>query len=123
LPRGEVPKDLDADDEIVKQILSYFLHSPNAMDSVEGVSRWRLLQERINRTVEESQVALEWLVDKGYLTPVNRVGSKQLFSLDINHRAEALRFLEGKKSKRRLCDKQSRGDSSRPPAKKSIEHE
>ena len=90
-----LPQESEPDNEIVKQILSYFLRSPEAMDSVEGVARWRLLQERVNRTVEQSQVALDWLVAKDYLQVVYRVGSKRLFRLNVERRVEAVRFLEG----------------------------
>lgn len=122
LSRTAVPNDLDPKAETVKQILSYFVHHPSALDSVEGVSRWRLLQERINRTVEESQVALEWLVAEGYLQPVNRVGSQRLFRLNIKQQTKAVRFLEGKESAPRPDDRQREGNC-RLPAKKGIDDE
>ena len=41
------------------EILSYFLRNPLAADTLEGVARWRLLDEVVYRKVEETRAALE----------------------------------------------------------------
>jgi hypothetical protein len=50
-----------------KEVLSYFLRNPQAADTLEGVARWRLLDEPVHRSVEEINQALEWLVAQGFL--------------------------------------------------------
>lgn len=67
---------------IAKQILSYFLRNPNGSDSLMELARWRLMQERIRITVEETQAALNWLVAEGYLEQEPRVGTESLFHLN-----------------------------------------
>jgi hypothetical protein len=84
----------DAEPAIVKQILNYFVRNPGAADSLEGVARWRLLEERIHRNVQQTDAALKWLVGKGYLEEVKQAGSVPLFRLAPDRQAEALKFLE-----------------------------
>jgi hypothetical protein len=91
-----LPEELDPDGEIVKQILSYFVRNPQAVDSVEGIARWRLLEEQIHRTVKQSQVALDWLAANGYLDEVCEAGSQRLFRLNAQRHADAATFLAGK---------------------------
>jgi hypothetical protein len=91
------PPELD----IVKQILSYFVRHPNAMDSLEGVARWRLLEEQIDRTVRKTESALEWLLAEGYLMEVRRPGTEKLYQLNFKRRSKAIEFLGAKGQKRR----------------------
>jgi hypothetical protein len=67
-------------EDVAKEILGYFLHHPGAADSVEGIAQWRLQAERIERTVRETQDAVRWLVDNGYLEEV-RTASEPVFML------------------------------------------
>jgi hypothetical protein len=59
----------------------------------EGIARWRLLQERIHRTVQETNVALAWLVNEGYLREMLNPGSEPLYQLDATKTGNALAFL------------------------------
>jgi hypothetical protein len=92
--------------QIAKQVLSYFIRNPKAMDSLEGIARWRLLQERIHGTVQETNVALTWLVKEGYLDEVRNPGAEPLYLLNVAQTDRALTFLaaeeagEGGKSPR-----------------------
>jgi hypothetical protein len=81
-----------------KDILMYFLRNPDAVDSLEGVARWRLLDELVRRTVEETDAALTWLVDHGYLRRLESQGTPPTYSLNVDRAAAARRFL------RTLCD-------------------
>jgi len=86
----EVPvarADCEVDHAVVKQVLSYFVRNQQAADTIEGVARWRLLQEQIHRSVRETEVALDWLVKKGFLeqtlpggsrNPIFRLNQKQI---------------------------------------------
>lgn len=74
-------------------ILRYFLRNPHAVDNLEGVARWRLLEEAIHRGVEGTDKAMKWLVIQGFLQKVSTVGSREVFRLNPAKRAEAERFI------------------------------
>jgi len=78
-----------------REILSYFLHNPQAADSLEGVARWRLLEETVHRTVGEINEAIGWLVAHGFLLEESVAGSGPMFSLNHEQAAEAERILAG----------------------------
>jgi len=84
----------DIETKIVKRILRYFVHNPTAADSLEGVARWRLLEEQIQNSVLQTDAALTWLVSQGFLQEVKPAGAVALFRLDPKRRADAIRFLE-----------------------------
>jgi hypothetical protein len=65
-----------------KEILSYFMRNPSAADSLEGVARWRLLEEKIHQGTEETRRALKWLVSHGFLVEERRKGAQPIFSLN-----------------------------------------
>lgn len=65
-----------------REILSYFLRNPAAADSLEGIARWRLMEQAIHRTIVETEDALDWLVEQGYLIEVAHQGSRPLFHLN-----------------------------------------
>ena len=90
-----MPQDKDSGSDVVREILNYFVRNPNASDSLEGVARWRLLEEQVHRTVEETAAALALLVSRGYLQEIPTSGAKKVFRLDPEHIAEAVRFLAG----------------------------
>jgi hypothetical protein len=89
LPRAEQELDL------VKQVLNYFVRNPNAADNLEGITRWRLLEEQIHRSLQETQVALAWLVEQGFLDEVKTSGAPPIFRLNPERRADAISFVEG----------------------------
>ena len=72
-----------------KEILSYYVRNPGAADSLEGITRWRLLDEAIHRTLTETEESLEWLVKEGYLITMNEGHSKRLFRLNPARQKEA----------------------------------
>lgn len=78
----------------VREILTYFLRNPAAADSLEGIARWRLLEEAIHRNVVETQAALEWLVRQGLLIESAESCAGRLFRLNpekINQAEELLK--------------------------------
>ncbi len=90
----------EPDLEVVRQILSYFLRNPEAADSLEGVARWRLLEEQVHRSVQQTEAALKWLVSQGYLEEVEVAGSTQIFRLSSKHRNDAAKLV-GKPAKKK----------------------
>jgi hypothetical protein len=79
--------------ESAKRILSYFVRNPEAADTCEGIARWRLLEEAIHHTTEETADAIDWLESRGFLRRVTRMGSAPLFVLDRTRLADVEGFL------------------------------
>jgi len=77
----------------VKEVLNYFLRNPQAADSLEGIARWRLLDEVVRRKVDETQRALAWLVQRNFLIVTTVAGADPIFRLNPNLVAEAETFL------------------------------
>jgi hypothetical protein len=77
----------------VKEVLGYFLRNPQAADTLEGVARWRLMDERIHGSVQETAEVLAWLVTEGFLLKASAEGSGPIFSLNTRKRAQAQRLL------------------------------
>jgi hypothetical protein len=88
-----------------KQIISYFLRNPRAADTLEGIARWRLLEEHIHQSVRLTQRALQTLVAMGLVVARHTESSGTIYYLDKSKCEEAERFLSGdagqKKSPRR----------------------
>ena len=80
--------------EVATQILHYFERNPEAADSLEGIARWRLLEEQIHRSLLETQLALEWLVTQGFLVEVSSVSAGNLYRLNLDKAADIRTFLQ-----------------------------
>ena len=87
------PQDSDPDPAIARQILSYFLRNPQAADSLEGIARWRLLEEQIHRSLLQTDAAVAWLVSQGYLQEIQPGSAVRLYRLDSKRQADAVQFL------------------------------
>lgn len=96
-PLSQSESDFDA--ELMERILGYFVRNPAAADTLEGVTRQRLLEEQIHRTIRDTAAVLDWLVSRGYLEEVTIPGSRRIYRLDPAKRAEAARFLTERRSK------------------------
>ena len=86
--------------EVVTEVLGYFVRNPRATDSLEGVARWRLLEEQVHRTLQQTETALAFLVSEGLLQEIRTPGSPAIFRLDPEHQADAVRFLSQHAAKR-----------------------
>jgi hypothetical protein len=78
---------------VTRQVLSYFVRNPQAVDSLEGVARWRLLDEAIHLQVNAARDALQWLVERGVLRQMTGPGLQPVFSLDPDRIEDAQRLL------------------------------
>ena len=79
--------------EVIREVLRYFLRHPQAAADLEGIARWRLLDERVHRKVEETCLALHWLVTHGFLIKTACPGDRPIFSLNPEHIPDAESFL------------------------------
>ena len=91
----------------VREILDYFLRNPAAVDSLTGIARWRLMEDFVERSVDATQAALNWLVHEGYVQKLENVGRDRMFRLNAKNRKAAEVFLKGA-GKRRKPNKPKR---------------
>jgi hypothetical protein len=84
---------------VEQEILEYFVRHPEAADTLDGVARWRLLDEAIHRSVEETEAALLSLVAQGLLCETRHPGGAAIFSLDRRASSRA-RTLAGARKRR-----------------------
>jgi hypothetical protein len=78
---------------VARQVLRYFVRNPQAIDSLEGIAPWRLLDETIHQRVSAARDALQWLVEEGVLKEEARPGLRPVFSLDPEQMERAERLL------------------------------
>jgi len=93
---------------VAKQILSYFLRNPEVADSLTELARWRLMEEQIRLSVENTQAALNWLVAEGYVQQEARVGTESLFRLNPARRQDAESLVK-EEPRRKLSQNQGPG--------------
>lgn len=77
-----------------QEILSYFLHHPEAADSLTELSRWRLMEERVRLSVENTREALNWLIAEGYVREEMRLGTESLYQFNSARREDAELFVK-----------------------------
>jgi hypothetical protein len=79
---------------IARDILRYFLRNPKAADDLEGIVRFRLINEQIHRNVSESRATLDWLVSKGLLVQEKAGTRNPIYRLNPASRDAVEHFLE-----------------------------
>ena len=82
-----------------RAVLSYFFRHRRAADTLEGVVRWRLLEEQVQRTTLETKEAIDWLVSKRFLNEDARPYSGSIYSLNSGLTEEIERFLNTSRPK------------------------
>jgi hypothetical protein len=77
-----------------REILKHYVDHPASADSLEGIAEWLLLEEVVQRRVEETRQALRWLVEHDYLQrTADRVAAPPLYRLNADKLDEAERLL------------------------------
>jgi hypothetical protein len=87
-------KHSNSREEIAKEILGFFLRSPNVVDSFSGIVRWRLLEDAVDRSVASAEVGLSWLIQNEFLIEEKIAGSQSVYRLNPEKREEAEGLLE-----------------------------
>ncbi len=77
----------------MRDVLGYFVRHPRAADTLDGIVRFRLLEELLQRSLDETEAALEQLVAGGLLRREATPGPRVLYRLAHERRDEALRTL------------------------------
>lgn len=88
---------------LANEVLSYFLRNPRAVDTLEGVTRWRLLEQRIHIHLQETSEALNWLIERGFLLKIDSPIAESCYGLNPANRSKAEDFIRKiEKQKRRV---------------------
>src|SRR5262252_6632521 len=81
--------------KLASEILTYFLRNPQSCDDLEGVTRWRLPDQKIYETLQTTEQALEWLVREGFLVKNSKPWHGDIYSLNAQKLGDATSFIEG----------------------------
>lgn len=66
---------------MAKQILNYLEEHPQASDTLEGITRWWILQQQVSESVMVVHRALELLKEEGYVLERKTPDGQTLYSL------------------------------------------
>ena len=75
--------------------MGYFLRHSTAVDTLEGITRWRLMQQTVERTVTETLVCLRILVEQGLIEEIHTGSGSSLFRMPPEKRAEIAERFNG----------------------------
>jgi hypothetical protein len=67
---------------VIQQILRYLIEHPDAKDTVQGILRWWLPKDPVERSEEEVQEVLEVLVARGWMTKRQTITSQELYGMN-----------------------------------------
>jgi len=76
--------------------LHYLYRNPDTKDTLEGISRWWLLQERIDQKLEEVAICLDFLVSKGFIIEKTIDNKRKYYQLNKEKLKEISEILNEK---------------------------
>ena len=65
---------------IAKEINRYLVDHPNAADTIEGISKWWLVDERTSYSLDRVRRALEYLIAAGVVCKRTTTGVESVYS-------------------------------------------
>jgi hypothetical protein len=77
------------ENDISEEILNYLLKHPDANDTLEGITEWWVLSQRISYEIKRVKEAILKLVKEGWVTEIKRTNSTPRYrfnSLKIEER-------------------------------------
>jgi hypothetical protein len=80
---------------VIQHILQYWLVYADAKDTLQGILKWWLPGDCVERGAEEVQAALEALVARGWVTKRQTLPSQALYGLNQSKYEEIQAFLQG----------------------------
>lgn len=84
---------------VIEQILRYLIKNPEAKDTVQGIVRWWLPKDPVERRQDEVQKVLEFLVARSWVTQRETATSQRLYGLNEEKLEEIEIFLSERESK------------------------
>lgn len=82
------------DEQVMRDILGYFVRHPQAADTLDGIVRFRVMEELLHRGVPETEAALERLVSSGLLRRDSAPGTGAIYRLGEERLDDARRALD-----------------------------
>lgn len=79
--------------QLEKEIISYLLKHPEAQDSIEGITEWWLLEERITTAMTQVEAAVATLLEREFVIELKLPGNKRLVRLNAEKRMEIEQLL------------------------------
>jgi hypothetical protein len=79
--------------QAARDILTYFLKHPEAQDTAEGIAEWWILEQEIQRRLDEVQQALQSLTEEGLLLSRRPAEAKTLYGVNPERLSDIQRFL------------------------------
>ena len=82
------------DEKLAREIISYLREHPHSGDSVEGISRWWVMRQRINESIYAVRQVLEHLQGAGLIHERRMADGRSVYfannnpdlnELDVNH--------------------------------------
>lgn len=84
---------------VIEQILRYLMKNPEAKDTIQGIVRWWLPKDPVERRQDEVQEALEHLVARRWVTQRETATSQRFYGLNEEKLEEIEIFLSERESK------------------------
>jgi hypothetical protein len=79
--------------KVIREILHYCVHYPDAKDTPEGILKWWLAEGRGEWGKEDIQKALDILTSKGWLLKRKTRQSEEIYGLNKKHLQEITDFM------------------------------
>jgi len=78
---------------MIRQILHYLTEHPDAKDTIQGIPRWWLPKNPVERRKEEVREAVDVLVARGWVTKRQITPSRSLYGMNKEKLEEIKVFL------------------------------
>lgn len=79
---------MDTKNDISEEILNYLFKHPDANDTLEGISEWWVLSQRINCEMKRVKAAVFKLVEEGWVIEIKSKNSTVHYRLNPKKRKE-----------------------------------
>ena len=81
---------------LTRELLGYWIQHPEALDTVEAIVEWWLLEHRIQQATVELQSALSGLVANGFVVRQQEADGRIYYQLNREKEAEIIAWLQSK---------------------------
>jgi predicted transcriptional regulator len=93
------PRVRTAESPLARDILDYLMRHPDAKDTVEGITQWWLLEQRIQRTLPEVEAALAELVERGLVNRYQQRDGRIRYRWSRQNEAERRQWLNSRRTR------------------------
>ncbi len=91
----EVPGgNAETSEEVVREILRYLVKHPAAKDTLEGIAKWWLDRQHVERSVEEVAHSVRLLMSRGLILERRRKTGRAYYQVNPAKRNELVETLE-----------------------------